>query len=177
MFSRHFHRSGYAFFAKSAIDFTPAAEFNRIPNRGWHRRHHCRWNHGRIAHADPWTNAKRVISLRPLKTANKRCLVLAGTGVVFDAGSNCGHRRSRKNSALMVHSWLPPYYNKPSQEGLFRHFSAICEINSASSDALQYSGDDAGVDIAAENGSANSERLPERRLNQGSRGENVDRGK
>src|SRR5881628_2893324 len=62
-------------------------------------------------------------------TANKRCQVLAGTG------SNATHHAVRDtktaeklgvDGALLV----APYYNKPSQEGLFRHFKAIAESTS-----------------------------------------------
>ena len=62
-------------------------------------------------------------------TANKRCQVLAGTG------SNATHHAVRDtktaeklgvDGALLV----APYYNKPSQEGLFRHFKTIAEAPS-----------------------------------------------
>jgi len=58
--------------------------------------------------------------------AKKRCVVLAGTG------SNATHHavadtkmaeRLGADGALLV----APYYNKPSQEGLFRHFKATAE--------------------------------------------------
>ena len=58
--------------------------------------------------------------------AEKRCLVIAGTGSnstaeavdLTVAAENLG-----ADAALLV----APYYNKPSQEGLYRHFSAIAE--------------------------------------------------
>ena len=58
--------------------------------------------------------------------ANKRCLVLAGTG------SNSTHHaiaETRTAEKLSVDAALlvAPYYNKPSQEGLFRHFKAIAD--------------------------------------------------
>src|SRR5437773_10478489 len=62
-------------------------------------------------------------------TANKRCQVLAGTG------SNATHHAVRDtklaekigvSGALLVAT----YYNKPSQEGLFRHFKTIAEATS-----------------------------------------------
>src|SRR5213596_1588365 len=61
--------------------------------------------------------------------ANKRCQVLAGTG------SNATHHavsdtimaeKLGVDGALLV----APYYNKPSQEGLFRHFKAIADATS-----------------------------------------------
>jgi 4-hydroxy-tetrahydrodipicolinate synthase len=56
--------------------------------------------------------------------ANKRCQVLAGTG------SNATHHAvadTKMAEELGVDGALlvAPYYNKPSQEGLFRHFQAI----------------------------------------------------
>lgn len=65
----------------------------------------------------------RVIELA-VKAAAGRCLVIAGTG------SNSTQEaialtqeaeRAGADAALLV----GPYYNKPSQEGLFRHFKAI----------------------------------------------------
>ena len=61
--------------------------------------------------------------------ADKRCQVLAGTG------SNATHHavadtkiaeKLGADGALLV----APYYNKPSQEGLFRHFKAVAESTS-----------------------------------------------
>src|SRR5881398_1816940 len=62
-------------------------------------------------------------------TAKSRCQVLAGTG------SNATHHAVRDtktaektgaDGALLV----APYYNKPSQEGLFRHFKTIADATS-----------------------------------------------
>jgi len=59
-----------------------------------------------------------------IKKVNKRCLVIAGTG------SNCTREaidltkhaeKSGADAVLIVN----PYYNKPTQEGLYRHFKAI----------------------------------------------------
>src|SRR5437016_2432409 len=57
-------------------------------------------------------------------TANKRCLVLAGTGSNATQHAVADTIMAEKlgvDGALLV----APYYNKPSQEGLFRHFKAI----------------------------------------------------
>jgi 4-hydroxy-tetrahydrodipicolinate synthase len=59
-------------------------------------------------------------------TANKRCLVIAGTGSNATEHAVADTRMAQKlgvDGALLV----APYYNKPSQEGLFRHFKAIAE--------------------------------------------------
>jgi 4-hydroxy-tetrahydrodipicolinate synthase len=71
---------------------------------------------------------EQVIRLA-VTSAKKRCIVLAGTG------SNSTHHavtdtktaeRLGADGALLV----APYYNKPSQEGLFRHFQAIAQESS-----------------------------------------------
>jgi len=64
-----------------------------------------------------------------VKTANRRCQVLAGTGSYStrDAIAATKHaEKLRVDGALLV----APYYNKPSQEGLFRHFQAIAQSTS-----------------------------------------------
>lgn len=61
--------------------------------------------------------------------ANKRCLVLAGTGSNSTQHAIADTKRAEKlgaDAALLV----APYYNKPSQEGLFRHFKAIADTTS-----------------------------------------------
>ena len=55
--------------------------------------------------------------------ANKRCLVLAGTG---SNSTQHAIADTKLDAALLV----GPYYNKPSQEGLFRHFKAIADATS-----------------------------------------------
>ena len=61
--------------------------------------------------------------------ANKRCVVLAGTGSNSTQHAIADTKLAEKlgvDAALLV----APYYNKPSQEGLFRHFSAIAHATS-----------------------------------------------
>jgi 4-hydroxy-tetrahydrodipicolinate synthase len=61
-----------------------------------------------------------------VQTANKRCLVIAGTGSNATREAISLTRAAEKagaDAALLV----APYYNKPSQEGLYRHFKAIAE--------------------------------------------------
>jgi 4-hydroxy-tetrahydrodipicolinate synthase len=56
--------------------------------------------------------------------ADKRCQVLAGTGSNATHHAVADTKMAEKlgaDGALLV----APYYNKPSQEGLFRHFQAI----------------------------------------------------
>jgi 4-hydroxy-tetrahydrodipicolinate synthase len=58
--------------------------------------------------------------------AEKRCLVIAGTGSNSTAEAvdlTMAAEKLGADAALLV----APYYNKPSQEGLYRHFSAIAE--------------------------------------------------
>jgi 4-hydroxy-tetrahydrodipicolinate synthase len=67
----------------------------------------------------------RVIEI-VVQQVNKRIPVIAGTG------SNC----TKEAIELTEHAWkmgadgallVTPYYNKPSQEGLYRHFKALAE--------------------------------------------------
>ena len=67
----------------------------------------------------------RVVELT-LEQANGRCSVIAGTG------SNSTRETielSQKAEKLGVDAVLlaSPYYNKPTQEGLYRHYRAISE--------------------------------------------------
>jgi 4-hydroxy-tetrahydrodipicolinate synthase len=61
-----------------------------------------------------------------VSAAEKRCLVIAGTGSNSTAEAvdlTVAAAKLGSDAALLV----APYYNKPSQEGLYRHFSAIAE--------------------------------------------------
>src|SRR6266513_2006082 len=61
--------------------------------------------------------------------ANKRCQVLAGTGSNATQHAVTDTKMAEKlgaDGALLV----APYYNKPSQEGLFRHFKTIADATS-----------------------------------------------
>lgn len=61
-----------------------------------------------------------------LKQANGRCKVIAGTG-----SNNTPHtiHMTKEAEKIGVDGVLlvAPYYNKPSQEGLYRHFKAVAE--------------------------------------------------
>jgi len=62
-------------------------------------------------------------------TAKERCLVLAGTGSNATQHAVADTKLAENlgvDGALVV----APYYNKPSQEGLFRHFKAIADATS-----------------------------------------------
>jgi len=65
----------------------------------------------------------RVIEVA-IQVARKRTLVVAGTGSNSTAEAielTQGAEKAKADAVLIV----APYYNKPSQEGLFEHFSAI----------------------------------------------------
>ena len=71
---------------------------------------------------------QQVIRLT-VATANKRCVVIAGTGSNATEHAVADTKTAEKlgvDGALLV----APYYNKPSQEGLFRHFKATAEATS-----------------------------------------------
>jgi 4-hydroxy-tetrahydrodipicolinate synthase len=64
-----------------------------------------------------------------VKVAKGRCKVLAGTGSNSTQHAINDTKAAEKlgvDGALLV----APYYNKPSQEGLFRHFQAIAQSTS-----------------------------------------------
>ena len=81
-----------------------------------------------------------------IATAKKRCQVLAGTGSNATQHAVADTKMAEKlgaDGALLV----APYYNKPSQEGLFRHFKTIADATSLSIMLYNIPGR-CGVDIA-----------------------------
>lgn len=68
---------------------------------------------------------KRVIDLT-VKTVAGRVPVIAGTGANSTSEAIELTESARKSGADAVLS-VVPYYNKPGQEGLYRHFKAIAE--------------------------------------------------
>ena len=67
----------------------------------------------------------RVIELT-VKTVNKRIPVIAGTGANATDETIMITKQAKKlgaDAALLV----SPYYNKPTQEGLYRHYKAVAE--------------------------------------------------
>lgn len=89
----------------------------------------------------------RVVELA-VKFARGRCLVIAGTGSNSTAeaiSTTVEAEKAGANAALVV----APYYNKPSQEGLFRHFKAIAEATKLPIILYSIPGR-CGIEIAAE---------------------------
>jgi len=83
-----------------------------------------------------------------VKGARGRCQVIAGTGSNSTRDAIAHTKQAEEigaDSALLV----APYYNKPSQEGLFRHFAAIAEATSLTLVLYNIPGRCA-VDIAAD---------------------------
>jgi 4-hydroxy-tetrahydrodipicolinate synthase len=68
---------------------------------------------------------ERVVELT-IEIANKRVPVVAGTGSnsTTEAIMLTKHAKSAGADAALL---ITPYYNKPTQEGLYRHFKAIAE--------------------------------------------------
>lgn len=89
----------------------------------------------------------RVIELG-VKFANGRCKVIGGTGSNSTSEAVAMTVEAEKlgcDAALLV----APYYNKPSQQGLFRHFGAIAEATKLP--LILYSiPSRCGIDIAVE---------------------------
>src|ERR1700736_440069 len=64
-----------------------------------------------------------------VEVANGRCIVLAGTGSYSTRDTVEATKQAESlgvNGALVV----APYYNKPSQEGLYQHFKTIADATS-----------------------------------------------
>jgi 4-hydroxy-tetrahydrodipicolinate synthase len=83
-----------------------------------------------------------------VEVAEGRCTVLAGTG---SYSTRDAIEAAKKAESLGVDGLLivAPYYNKPSQEGLFQHFSAIAGATSLPIMLYNIPGR-CGVDIAAD---------------------------
>ncbi len=61
-----------------------------------------------------------------VKTAKGRCLVVAGTGA--NSTAEAVHlTKMAKSAGADASLQVTPYYNKPTQEGLYRHFSTIAD--------------------------------------------------
>jgi 4-hydroxy-tetrahydrodipicolinate synthase len=68
---------------------------------------------------------KRVVELA-IEVARRRIPVIAGAGSNSTAEA-IGLARHAKNAGADAVLVVTPYYNKPTQDGLFRHYSAIAE--------------------------------------------------
>lgn len=83
-----------------------------------------------------------------VEIAKGRCQVLAGTGSYSTQDAIAATQAAQKmgvDGALVV----APYYNKPSQEGLFRHFQAIAQATELPIMLYNIPGR-CGVDISAD---------------------------
>src|SRR5205814_7948770 len=91
---------------------------------------------------------KHEVIQRAIKIAKARCKVIAGAGTNSTRDSIEATKFAEKagaDGALLV----APYYNKPSQEGLFRHFKAIADATTLPIMLYNIPGR-CGVDIAPE---------------------------
>ena len=72
-----------------------------------------------------WDEHMRVVDVT-IDQANKRVQVIAGAGSnnTTEAVEAAIHAKKSGADAILT---ITPYYNKPSQEGLYRHFSMIAE--------------------------------------------------
>lgn len=89
----------------------------------------------------------RVIELA-VKVAGGRCQVIAGTGSNSTRDA-IAHTKSAEEVGVDGALLVAPYYNKPSQEGLFRHFEAIARETSLELVLYNIPGR-CGIDIAAD---------------------------
>jgi 4-hydroxy-tetrahydrodipicolinate synthase len=72
-----------------------------------------------------WDEHKRVVDIT-IEQADRRVQVIAGAGSnnTTEAVEAALHAKKSGADAILT---ITPYYNKPSQEGLYRHFSVIAE--------------------------------------------------
>jgi 4-hydroxy-tetrahydrodipicolinate synthase len=91
---------------------------------------------------------RETVIRKCVEIARDRCTVLAGTGSYSTRDAIEATQSAEKlgvKGALVV----APYYNKPSQEGLFRHFKAIAEATALPVMLYNIPGR-CGVDIGAD---------------------------
>ena len=61
-----------------------------------------------------------------IKTTNKRCTIIAGTGA-NSTSEAIELTKYAKAAGADASLQVTPYYNKPTQEGLYRHFSTVAD--------------------------------------------------
>jgi 4-hydroxy-tetrahydrodipicolinate synthase len=83
-----------------------------------------------------------------VKEARGRCQVIAGTGSNSTRDAIV-HTKEAQDIGVDGALLVAPYYNKPSQEGLFRHFAAVAESTSLKLVLYNIPGR-CGVDISAD---------------------------
>ena len=83
-----------------------------------------------------------------VELAGGRCQVIAGTGSNSTRDA-IAHTKEAEEVGVDGALLVAPYYNKPSQEGLFRHFAAIAETTALKLVLYNIPGR-CGVDIAAD---------------------------
>ncbi len=83
-----------------------------------------------------------------VELARGRCQVIAGTGSNSTRDA-VAHTKAAEEIGVDGALLVAPYYNKPSQEGLFRHFAAVAEATSLKLVLYNIPGR-CGVDIAAD---------------------------
>jgi len=83
-----------------------------------------------------------------VEKANGRCLVIAGTGSNSTRDA-IAHTKAAEEIGADGALLVAPYYNKPSQEGLFRHFAAVAEATTLKLVLYNIPGR-CGVDIGAD---------------------------
>ena len=69
---------------------------------------------------------KKALFSFALKHANGRCKIIAGTGS-NDTAHSIHLTQIAQECGVDAILLVVPYYNKPTQEGMYRHFKAIAE--------------------------------------------------
>ncbi|BBP89483.1 hypothetical protein BsIDN1_31010 [Bacillus safensis] len=73
---------------------------------------------------------KSLFFQQSVKLANGRCKIIAGTGSNNTNASIKLTKKKAEEAGVDAVMLVVPYYNKPSQEGMYAHFKAIAESTS-----------------------------------------------
>ena len=115
------------------------------------------------------SNAEKSDLVRAvLEAVGDRAHVVAGVGTNDTRHSIELARRPRSRSARTACCTVTPYYNKPPQEGLYRHFTAIADADRAAGHALRHPRPQRRPDQHRDTGPAR--RAPAHRREQGRQG-------